>query len=138
MSQFYRFLRPEEYDYKRGEIVNVPHGGICLHVEQLSSLDKVKHLLVSYNICPPTQQFNRNVSKNLAKQAPKYLVFSESVSTDAIIACMLKHAEHHPEFKAEASRILVSMFRAEHDAHYHKDAVKALHLRTRYDELQAD
>lgn len=133
---FYRFLRPEEFNYKRGEIINIPHGGICLHVEQLSSLDKVKHLLVSYAICPPSELFNRNVSKHLAKQATKYLVFTESVSTAGIVKTMLKHSEHHPEFNAEASRIIVSKFRAEYHAATHKDAVKALHLRNRYDELQ--
>lgn len=68
MTVLYRYLRPELYLFKRGEIRPAPRGGVCFRIKQHD--DGESHL--SYSICHPNEVFSKDVARRIVDGRAEY------------------------------------------------------------------
>ena len=133
MSEFYRFLRPHEFDFKRSQLKCLPHGGICFFVRTEGWAFNMK---VSYSICPMDELFNREVARRTAKRGIQHDIMPEAVTTLEIIKATLA-LPGHDALRENVALITQKATQAAHYFAVHKEAVAALQLEKRYNELQS-
>lgn len=154
MNNFYRFLRPQQFNVQRNAIEAMPHGGVCILARPMNLLPDDKRLFLGLSICQTTDMFNRTVAKRKAEN-PDWYVNPKSFSTEDIIDELLENPreatrvlapELDPEeylwdqlreFKITVEWIRETRKQARKFQQNHHDAVKALQLGERYNELQS-
>jgi hypothetical protein len=154
MSEFFRFLRPVEFNIQRSVIEAIPFGGVCVHARSLEPGDK--RLSVGFSVCPMTELFNREVAKKKAEEQDDWYVCPKSFSAEDIINSLLDHPqdaalimflvdpsadedrwEELAHFTKAVQHIRQTKRQAKQFQQNHIDAVQALQIGERYNDLQS-
>lgn len=154
MTEFYRFLRPQEYNFQRNVIETVPNGGICFYVKPIKAWKGDMRAFIGFSTCDPELLFNREVAKKVAKNSSNLVVTLDSFSTVDVIKAVtgsepvsaynylagLTTDEYLIEEVVKLSRHILQIQVYNQQARLmemqHKDAIKALKLGERYHDIQ--
>jgi hypothetical protein len=151
MSNFYRYLRPLKYDFKRFQIDTSPRGGICFYIRD----DGNRLITLSYSICHEFDVFDKAVARTIAMQRFNHGVTiqieTESVHTDDIQAALIKLDEADRKetstkgfYQRKELRLLTDKIKKINTNHRYtnellyvsQDTIQSLHLKKSYEELQ--
>lgn len=83
-----------------------------------------------------TETFNREVARRSAKRATQFVIKPDTVSALSIINATLA-LPGHDELRSQIELITAKAEQAAHYSKVHKEAVSALQLEKRYNELQS-
>lgn len=91
MTVLYRYLRPEQYSFRRREIQTAPRGGVCFRIE---TDEGEQHF--SYSICHPTEIFSKDVARRIvdgrAEHGFGFYIELQSTSLESICEAALRLA----------------------------------------------
>lgn len=154
MSEFYRYLRPQQFNIQRNAIEALPNGGVCIHASALCAWPGDKRLFLGISVCDKKDLFNRSVAKRKAEML-SWCITPKSFSAEDIINELLEKPyqstlcfapglapedylwDELMEFKAAIEWIRETKKQAKQFQQDHHDSVKALQLGERYNELQS-
>ena len=154
MTEFYRFVRPQEYNFQRNVIETLPNGGVCFCVDPIKAWPGDMRAIIGFSTCDPELLFNREVAKKVAKNSKNLVVTLDSFSTDDVIKAVtgsepvsvytylagLTTDEYLIQEVIKLDRYILRIQVHNQQARLleleHKEAIKALKLGERYHDIQ--